>query len=107
ALVSITEQRDARAGELRDQVGLGVVDDHQIRLQRQDALDVRVEQPAHSGEAADLGWKTVERSDARDAITDAHLEEHLCGRRAEGDDATRRRIRADLPAFAKATARPP
>ena len=46
AAVAIVEDADARALELRLQVGLRAVDDDQIRPQRQDALDVGIEQRA-------------------------------------------------------------
>ena len=43
--VRVQEQRDSRALELLVEVGLCVVHDHEVRLERQHALDSRIEQP--------------------------------------------------------------
>src|SRR6187549_857861 len=94
--MTVAEHLKTRAAELSDQVGLGVVDDDQIRFQREDALDVGIEQTAHSRKAADLGRKSIEGPDAGDAIADAHVEEHLGRRRDERDDAAWRSVGADL-----------
>ena len=83
----VAEHRHARAGELADEIGLRLVHDDKVRLQREDPFDVGIEQAADSREAADLGRKPVEGPDADDPIAGAHVEEHLRGRRDERDDS--------------------
>ena len=50
--VAVDEDRDAGARELLLQVRLAAVDDNEIRLQRQDPLDVRIEQRADAAAAS-------------------------------------------------------
>ena len=51
----IREHRDASALELRAQIGLSPVDHDQIRLQRDDALDVRIDEAANLDARLRLG----------------------------------------------------
>ena len=81
--------RHAGPLELALQVGLRVVDDDQIGLERQDPLHVRIEQPADPRQALDFRRKPVVVADAGDAVAGAHREQHLGGRRHERDDALR------------------
>ena len=44
--VCVHERRDLRAAQLASDVGLAAIDDDQIRPQREDAFDIRIEQRA-------------------------------------------------------------
>src|SRR5919201_2251230 len=87
----IAEQRNAGGRELCLQVGLRVVDDRQVRFQREQALHVRVEQSTEARQPLDFWRKLVEAADADDAIPGADREQHLRRRRDERDDAMRLR----------------
>ena len=75
--------RHARPIQLRPQIVLRAVDDDQVGPQREDPLDVRIEQRANAGQLLDCGRKAVVAADGDDAIAGAHREQHLGGR---GDD---------------------
>ena len=75
--VLVIEPRHARAIEARDQLLLRAVDDDEIRFQRENALDVRIDQRAHSLPRRDLGRILVVARHADDLIARAHGEEHL------------------------------
>ena len=78
---------DAGALHLRTQIGLRAVEDQQIGLERQDPLDVWIEQRPHTRQLVDLRRKAIVAADGDDAIAGAHREEHLGRRRNDRDDA--------------------
>ena len=87
----IDERRNADALQTRDQLGLADVDDDEIGLQRQDALEVRVQQRADARPLRGLGRIRVEARHADDLIAGADREEHLGDRGDEADDSRRPR----------------
>ena len=84
--VLVVEPRHARPIEPRDQLLLCAVDDDEIRLERENALDVRIEQRADSLPRRDLRRIPVEARHADDLIARADGEEHLGDGGDERDD---------------------
>ena len=66
------------------------IDDDEIRPQREDALDVRVEQRTDARDALDLRRKVVEVAHAGEPVADADREEHFRDRRDQRNDSSRR-----------------
>ena len=64
--VAVDEDRNLRALELLPQVGLAAVDGDQIRLQREDALDVRIDERADALQLLDLRRIAIEAADGDD-----------------------------------------
>ena len=90
--VLIQEHRDAGALELRAQIGLRSVHHDQIRLQRDDTLDIRIDEAADLGTCLRLGRVAVEVADTDDARSSAHREQHLCRGGDDRDDPLRLRL---------------
>jgi hypothetical protein len=74
---AIVEDADARARELLLEFRLAAVDDRRDRLERQDALDVRIEQRADVRQRLHLGRISVVAADRDNARPGADLVEHL------------------------------
>ena len=83
----VAEPRDAGAFELLREVALRAVDDDQVRPQRQDLLDVGIEQRADVRKRAHLRRFTIETADRHHARPGPDREQHLrrCGNK--GNDA--------------------
>ena len=75
-----------RARQLRHQIGLTAVEQHEIRPERDDAFHIRIEQRADSRERLHLGRILVVAADRDDAIARADGEDHLGQRGHEADD---------------------
>ena len=82
-----TNRGNLRPPELRQHIGLAAIDDDEIRPEREDALDVRVEQRAHPWQALDLRREMVEAADANDPRPGAEREQHLGDRGDQRDDS--------------------
>ena len=63
----VAEVRDPGAIEPLDQLLLRRVDDDEVRFDGEDALDARIEQPAHPRQTIDVGGKVIVAADGRDA----------------------------------------
>ena len=74
------------------EIGLRAVHDNQIRPQRQDAFDVRIDQSADPRKPLRFGRVVVETADADNTVAGAHGEEHLGRGGNDGDDPCRRRV---------------
>ena len=88
--VLVAVERNRRAVEALLQVFLRVVNDDQVRLQREDSLDVRIDQSPHARDAIDLWRVPIVGADADDAVACAHREDHFGDGRDEGDDSAGR-----------------
>ena len=77
--------------ELLLQVELAAVDDDEVRPEREDPLEVGIEQRAHARQRFDLGRIVVEAADRDDLRARADGKEDLGDRRDERDDAGRAR----------------
>ena len=86
-----TNEGNLRPPELRQHVGLAAIDDDQIRPEREDPLDVGIEQRAHPWQALDLRREMVEAADAHDPRSRADREQHLGDRGDQRDDSRRSR----------------
>ena len=96
-LMLVDEHRNVGARELFDNRGLRPVHDHEIRLEIQNALDVRIDQAAHAGDTLNLRWESVVASDTHDSFAGPHGIQHLRRRRDDRDDALwLRRCRARI-----------
>ena len=85
--MAIVEHADAGARELLLQVGLAAVHDHQVRLQRKDALDIRIEQGADARQLRHRRRVRVVAADGDHARAGTDFVKHLGHRGDEGDDA--------------------
>ncbi len=102
--VAVDVDGNLRALELRAQVRLAGVNHHEIRAQRQDPLDVGIDQRADSRQLLDLGRKPVEAADRHDLRARADREQHLGDGGDDRDDARRgaRSLRGRLVALSVA-----
>ena len=66
---------------------LGPVGDHEIRAQRQDPLDIGVEQSSYARQRLHLRGEIVEAADGDDLRTGLYFKEHLGQRRDKRNDA--------------------
>src|SRR5207248_2458367 len=78
--VHIGEDRNAGGLELPFELRLRGVDDHEVRLQREQPLDVRIDQAAEARKMFDVGRKAIVTADAGQAVARPHGEEHLSRR---------------------------
>jgi hypothetical protein len=85
--VQVSVVRHAGTFHLRAQIGLRAVEDDEVRPQRKDPLDVRIEQRADARQRVHLGRKAIVAADGDDAIARAHREQHLGRRGNDRDDA--------------------
>ena len=81
-----------RALDLRPEIVLRSVHDDEIRFQRDDALDVGIDEAADLRARQRLWRIAVEIADADHARARAHREQHLGRRRDDRDDALRARL---------------
>ena len=89
ARVRVGEPLDPGAFELGHQVLLRVIQEDQIRTQRQNPLDIGIEQRADALALIDLGRIPVEVADRNDAASRADREQHFRHRRHDRDDPGR------------------
>ena len=73
----IVEHRDADASEPGDQIRLRTVDDDEIGLERQDALEIGIDERADLRTRRDLGRVRVVARHADDLRAGADREQHL------------------------------
>jgi hypothetical protein len=85
-LVLVAEIWNAGAIEPFDQLLLRRVDGHQVRLDRENALDAWIEQPANARQAFDVGGEVIVVADCCDAGAVPHRIDHLGDGRDERDD---------------------
>ena len=78
APMHVAEDRDPGACELALQLGLRVVHDDEIGLERKNALDAGIQEPADAREPLDLRREPVVGSDTGQPIAGAHGEQHFC-----------------------------
>ena len=86
AAVAERVRLDPGALQLALQLELGPIDDRQVRPEREDAFQVRVEQPADARDPVHFGWILVEAAHAHEPISGADGKEHLGDVGDEGDD---------------------
>ena len=85
----VDEHADAGPRELRPQIALAAVDDDEVGPQRQDPLDIGIEQRADARQLVTSGGNVVEAADRDDLRPGADREQHLGDGGDEGDDACR------------------
>ena len=81
--------RNARAIQLRAQIRLRSVQDHEVGLQRENSLDIRIEQRPDARQLLDLRRKPIVAPDGDNPVARSHREQHLRRRRDDRDDAPR------------------
>ena len=84
--VLVLVHRQARAAETRDQIRLRTVHDDKIGLERQNPLEVRIEERADLWQCADFRRVGVKTRDADHVLAGADRKEHLGHGRDEGND---------------------
>jgi hypothetical protein len=89
--MSVAERPDAGTGELGLHAPLRPVGDHEIRAQRQDPFDIRIQQSSHARQRRHLWREIVEAAHRDDLGTRPDCEEHLGQGRDERDDPPCRR----------------
>ena len=87
--VAVRIDGNARPRELRLQILLAPVDRDEIRPEREDPLEVRIEQRPDPLEILHLRRVLVEAADADDLRSRANREQHLGERRHQRDDPLR------------------
>ncbi len=88
--VPVAEGLETSTFELRVQLRLRAVDDHEVWPQRQDALGVRIDQRANLRECLHFGGELVEAADCHHLRAGADREQHLGNRGDERYDSPRR-----------------
>ena len=89
--VLVKKRRHFGARQPRNQIVLGSVRDNQIGFERQDALEVGIDQRSHLGPGPNFRWKLVEARHAHHFVTRANREQHLGDSRDHRDDSRRPR----------------
>ncbi len=99
--VLVQKHRNPGALELRAEIVLRSVHDHEVRFQRDDALDIGIDEAADLRPRQRFRRIAVEIADADHTRSCAHGKQHLGGGRDDRDDALRGRLRdSDGPAKA-------
>ena len=92
--VLVVEGRNAQPLQPLDQIALRAVEDDEVGPERDDALEIRIDQGADARSRLDGRRIVIEARDSHDLIARADGEEHLGHRGHQRDDPLR--IRAGL-----------
>ena len=95
ARVHVREHRDLRAIELRFQVLLRAVDDDQVGSQRQNPLQVGIQERPHARQRSDRRRLLIVAAHRDDLRARADRKQDLCHCRHQRDDARRPHLRTE------------